>query len=222
MTEKRRLPHLLAADFVRQKLNELSTSNNAPKVRATLARLRRGVSLAPGADPDIWDVTLAEIPAEIASLNGEPTRGEWAIQTALTLFALHQQGRNIKTECMHHEDIDAQKDDKALKTATPKVSLDINAMKAESSKPHSFGSAVRRLAGDKESDSFKAVRRRFNATVTSESIEEFAHHLRCMVQLMKAAGIRLDYVALAREIYLFQNPDNRDTLRLRWGQDFYR
>ncbi len=206
MTENR-LPHLLAADFVRQKLNELSMSNNAPKVRATLARLRRGVSLAPGADPDIWDITLAEIPTEIASLNGEPTRGEWAIQTALTLFALHQQGRDIKTECMHQEDI-VSKDDKTIKS--------------EGAKQHSFGCAVRRLAGDKDSDSFKAVRRRFNATVTSESIEEFVHHLRSMVQLMKAAGIRLDYVALAREIYLFQNPENRDSLRLRWGQDFYR
>ena len=206
MTENR-LPHLLAADFVRQKLNELSMSNNAPKVRATLARLRRGVSLAPGADPDIWDITLAEIPVEIASVNGEPTRGEWAIQTALTLFALHQQGRDIKTECMHQEDI-VLKDDKTIKT--------------EGVKLHSFGSAVRRLAGEKDSDSFKAVRRRFNATVTSESIEEFVHHLRCMIQLMKASGVRLDYVALAREIYLFQNPENRDSLRLRWGQDFYR
>lgn len=221
MTENR-LPHLLAADFVRQKLNELSMSNNAPKVRATLARLRRGVSLAPGADPDIWDVTLADIPDELVSVNGVPTRGEWAIQIALTLFALHQQGRDIKSECMHQEDTDVPKDDKSLKSSTPSLFDDVKPLKSVSTKPHSFGCAVRRLAGDKESDSFKAVRRRFNAAVTSESIEEFAHHLRCMVQLMKASGVRLDYVSLAREIYLFQNPENRDSLRLRWGQDFYR
>lgn len=217
MTENR-LPHLLAADFVRQKLNELSMSNNAPKVRATLARLRRGVSLAPGADPDIWDMTLADIPVELASVNGVPTRGEWAIQIALTLFALHQQGRNIKTECMHYEDSEAPMDAQSLKSSASKLFNDGK----NCPKPHSFGCAVRKLAGDKESDTFKAVRRRFNATVTSESIEEFSHHLRCMVQLMKASGVRLDYVSLAREIYLFQNPANRDSLRLRWGQDFYR
>lgn len=213
MTENR-LPHVIAAEFVKQKLAELSTSNNAPKVRATLARLRRGVSVAPGVDPDIWDVTLSELPEEIVSQSGIPTRGEWAVQIALTLFALHQQGKDIKSECMHFEDIKSES--KTMISTNDKSRLTSSMM------PHSFGSAVRQLAGEKDSDSFKSVRRRFNATVTSESIEEFAHHLRNMIQLMKAKNIKLDYVALTREIYLFQNPENRDTLRLRWGQDFYR
>ena len=58
--------------------------------------------------------------------------------------------------------------------------------------------------------------------VTSESIDEFAHHLRSMVQLLKAEGIGLDYVQLTKDLYWFQIPELRDNLRLRWGQDFYR
>ncbi|MBR4986489.1 MAG: type I-E CRISPR-associated protein Cse2/CasB [Proteobacteria bacterium] len=208
-------PHQVAANFVRQTINALAKSNNAPKVRAILARLRRGVSMAPGADPDIWDVTLAELPNELVSTNGIPTKGEWAVQIALTLFAMHQQGRDIQSDCVHYEDVKEKTDNDTLKSLQRPQKAEFN--------PHSFGCAVRSLAGEKDSDAFKAVRRRFNATVTSESIEEFAHHLRGMIQLIKAkSNIKLDYVALTREIYLFQNPENRDSLRLRWGQDFYR
>lgn len=192
-------PYVLISKFVQDKLNELILSNNAPMVRTKLAKLRKGVSHKPGDNPEIWDITLSDLPEVFLSDNGEPSKYEYAIHIALTLFAMHQQGRNIKTECMHKQ--------------TPKDS------KAQI---YCFGSAVRRLAGTKDSDSFKSIRRRFNATVTSESIEEFSHHLRNMIQLLKAKGIELDYVSLAQEIYLFQFPDNRDKLRLKWGQDFYR
>jgi CRISPR system Cascade subunit CasB len=35
----------------------------------------------------------------------EDRRGEWAVYTALTLFALHQQGHEVKTEPMHREGV---------------------------------------------------------------------------------------------------------------------
>ena len=56
---------------------------------------------------------------------------------------------------------------------------------------------------------------------TSNDIDEFAHHLRGMVQLLKASGIALDYRQLTKDIYDFMEPERRNLLRLRWGQDFY-
>ena len=35
--------------------------------------------------------------------SGEPSNAEMAVYTALTLFALHQQSKDIKSECMHCE-----------------------------------------------------------------------------------------------------------------------
>ena len=48
-----------------------------------------------------------------------------------------------------------------------------------------------------------------------------AHHLRGLIQLLRAEEIPLDYVHLAENLYDFQNPDSRPGVRLEWGQDFY-
>ena len=160
-------------------------------MRSILARLRRGLGEKPGANPDIWDDTLSNIPEALISKTGIPTMGEWAIHIALTLFAMHQQGNDPKSVCMHQ-------------------------------KSNSLGRAVRILADRKGEGGEVAIKRRFNATVTSESIEEFSNHLRSMIQLLKAESISLDYEQLTRDLFWFQIPDMRDRLRLRWGQDYYR
>lgn len=56
----------------------------SPWATAMLAKLRRAAGTSPGQDADIWEVTLQNSDGN--------TKGEWAIHTALTLFALHQQG----------------------------------------------------------------------------------------------------------------------------------
>ena len=77
--------------------------------RAELAELRRGVGRAPGEKPMLWGTILTNLPEEFYGRNGEPSRAEWAIYIALTMFALHQQGHDIKTECMHADKIDTFK-----------------------------------------------------------------------------------------------------------------
>lgn len=62
--------------------------------KAMLANLRRGAGKTPGELPEIWGVFLNSIPEDLLSRNGEPTKGEWAIYIALTMFALHQQGNS--------------------------------------------------------------------------------------------------------------------------------
>ena len=62
-----------------------------PQRRAELAELRRGVGRQPGVLPALWGALLADMPEQLQGSNG-PSKAEWAVYTALTLFALHQQG----------------------------------------------------------------------------------------------------------------------------------
>ena len=64
-----------------------------PQWRAELAELRRGVGRQPGELPALWGSFLAEMPEELRGTDG-PSKAEWAIYLALTLYALHQQGAN--------------------------------------------------------------------------------------------------------------------------------
>lgn len=63
---------------------------------AVLARLRRAVGKPPGWDPELWELTLADVPGRIGS--DAPTTQERAVHTAITLYAVHQQSR---PETMH-------------------------------------------------------------------------------------------------------------------------
>ena len=55
------------------------------------AELRRGVGRQPGDLPALWGALLADMPEQLQGSNG-PSKAEWAVYMALTLFALHQQG----------------------------------------------------------------------------------------------------------------------------------
>jgi len=81
--------------FVAKKIGWLTSSmpNLEPRQRAALAKLRRGVGCEPGELPEVWDITLADLPEELLGSDGEVSQAEQAIHTSLTLFALHQQGK---------------------------------------------------------------------------------------------------------------------------------
>lgn len=157
--------------------------------RGALARLRRGVGHHPGSQPQLWDELLLGMPQEMMNASGKPSDAEMAVYTALTLFALHQQSRDAKADCMH----------------APGVSI---------------GRACAGLI--KREDDRERVARRFNAMATASDIGELTHHLRGIVQLLRAEGIALDYAALAGDLYLYASRTRRDDVRLKWGQDFYR
>ncbi len=95
----------LTKSFVARKLSVVFETNNDTAARAILANLRRGIGREPGAIPSLWSITLEGLPEELLSRDGSPTFGEWASYTALTLFALHQQGHDLKTEPMNHEGV---------------------------------------------------------------------------------------------------------------------
>ena len=179
--------------FVNQKIFSIShlweTQESA--ARSILARMRRGVGKHPGSTPELWEMTLDGLPEQFAGKGRmiKPTHGEFAVYTALTLFALHQQGYNANKELMSKNKFD-------------------------------FGRAARRIAENDED--LKRIKRRFDAAVTSESMEEISNHLRGLVQLLRSKKIPMDYPQLAEDLFWFFDVRHRDDVRLKWGRDFYR
>ena len=164
-------------------LNAISThgaraGKRTPWATAMLAKLRRAVGSEPGAYPDIWEVTLCECEGD--------GKAEWALHTALTLFALHQQG----------------------------------SIESVSANSISFGKAVRQIYA-KDSNKEQGVIRRFNALATADSLGEFTHHARGVIQLMKQEGIAMDYPSFVEDLFWYQIATKRDGVRMQWGRDFY-
>jgi CRISPR system Cascade subunit CasB len=169
---------------VAEKVRQLS--GDGPRQRANRAKLRKGLGREPSEAPEIWDVTLADIPESLMSWDGVPTPAERAIHVTLTLFALHQQG---KAEAVSRPDI-------------------------------TFGSAVRRLVVPDKSNE-QTIKRRLDAALTAKDFVEFSRHARGLIQLLKANNISLDYPCFARDLYWHQNPDTRDRVIYKWGENFW-
>ena len=87
--------------YMARQLHHLANDPNDSRVRAELANLRRGIGRKPGDLPELWGLLFADLPEELMSKSGEPTAAEWAIYTALTLYAQHQQGKSIREKNMH-------------------------------------------------------------------------------------------------------------------------
>lgn len=177
-------------DFVKYRINALTNSKNDSAVKATLANLRRGLGKHPASNPVTWEATFYNLPEELHGKGTEPSYGEMAVHNALTLFATHQQGKDLNTHLMHKEG-------------------------------NSIGKAMGKLVKVKGRDSYEGIKRRFDKIVTADSLDELSNHLRGAVQLLRSEGIALDYGLLAEQLYRFQFVDNRNTIRLNWGRDFY-
>ncbi len=168
----------------------------SPWSRAMLAKLRRGIGKQPGDLPELFEILLADMPDELYGKGGKPSYSEWAIYTALTLFALHQQGKDYPMS---------------------------NAGKVDEDKivGNSLGTAVGYLVKqDREREI--SIKKRFDAAATANNFQEFAHHARGIIQLLRAADIALDYPRFAEDLFLYQFGEQRSNIRLRWGEHYYR
>ena len=83
------------------------------------------------------------------------------------------------------------------------------------------GKAFRQLVGQDGVRPDNPVVRRFTMLGTADSLDELVHHLRGMVQLLRAKAVPLDYGRLARDLLSWQHPNGADHVRLSWGRDFY-
>ncbi len=90
--------------FTKYKL--LSIAGRAEsEARAALANLRRGVGRRPGEFPQLYGELLQDMPQEMYSSGSKPSYAEWAVYMALTLYAMHQQGKDVKTDNMNRENV---------------------------------------------------------------------------------------------------------------------
>ena len=90
-------------EFMRQKIERLKDLPEN-QLRAELAKLRHGIGHAPGEIPAIWGAFLTDLPEEFyRNDDGNASPGEWAVYTALTMFALHQQGHDFESEWMNED-----------------------------------------------------------------------------------------------------------------------
>jgi len=180
--------------FVRNKIASLDEESSWS--RAMLAKLRRGIGKTPGSVPEIWEITIGDSPDDWQSRDGVPSYAENAVHAALTLYALHRQGKGGTAN-------DNTRDENGNISGK------------------SFGSAVARLISSNGSNEH-AIKRRFDAVATASDFKELAHHARGLIQLLKASDITMDYPGFARDLFFYQLPGFADKVRLRWGEDFYR
>jgi CRISPR system Cascade subunit CasB len=82
-----------------------------------------------------------------------------------------------------------------------------------------LGMALRRLHTGASAIPEPIVRR-FRMLGTADSFGELSHHLRGVVQLLRAQGAPLDYGLLAHQLHTWQNDPSR--VRMTWGRQFYR
>ncbi|MGI6085013.1 MAG: type I-E CRISPR-associated protein Cse2/CasB [Acetivibrionales bacterium] len=166
-----------------------------PWSRAMLAKLRRGIGKQPGELPELFEILFPDMPEELYGDGEQPSYAVWAIYTALTLFALHQQGKNYPM---------------------------CDTGKAENkSTGNSLGVAVGCLV-NRDRERKDAVKRRFDAVTTANEFTELSHHARGLIQLLRAEDITLDYPCFATDLYWYQFDEIRNRIRLRWGEDYYR
>lgn len=67
--------------------------NNKPAAVRDLAALRKDIGHQPGDNAHTWEHTLGVVPEHLVGKGYHPTAAERAGHAAMTLFALHQQGR---------------------------------------------------------------------------------------------------------------------------------
>ena len=167
--------------FVGRKIHILQAESDLGSGKAMLANLRRGIGREPGELPQLFGILLLDMPEEFWSKNGTATKEEWVCYTALTLYALHQQGYDAKSQHMHTDE---------------GVSL---------------GKARYRLAASYDGDpnAEQRVVQKMRMLATSVDVKELSHHLRGIVQLFKANGISLNYKRLAGDLYEMQFPEGK-------------
>lgn len=180
-------------NYVGKKLYSLQAQADTGGGKAMFANLRQGVGREPGELPQLLGILLQDMPEAFWSRDGAATREEWVCYTALTLYALHQQGNDPQSRPMHTgEDVSLGK---ALFQLERAYGQDPNAEQRMVQKLRTLATAVNR--------------------------KELSHHLRGIVQLLKSNGISVNYIKLAGDLYEMQFPEEKRRVCLRWGQDFY-
>lgn len=183
----------LAANYVASRITVLQKGYlcGNPQASRGLAQLRRAVGRGPGATPEVWSLEFESLPEPLVGKGPAPSRGEWSVHVALTLYALHQQSQSGPM-CVSG---------------------------AEHGFGSAVRQLVIARHGRDDSDKAE-MPHRFAAMVTSQSMGELAHYARQIVEQLRREGIPVDYPRFARELYLFQSDDTKNRACLAWARGF--
>ena len=179
-------------NYTASKLNYLHSKSDSGPGKALMAIIRRGVSRKPGELPELWGLIFEGMPEELFGKKST-SYAEWAVYTALTLYALHQQGHQ-----------DEKKDEHKNWMYVQGISL---------------GKAAAMLVKQEKDE--ERILNRMNLVATAVSPYDLAYHLRGIIQLLSRDAIGLDYARLAKELYLMNNDETANNIKLAWGRDFY-
>lgn len=92
-------------NYVEYRINSFVNSGNDSAVKAMLAQLRRGAGKHPSVNPAVWEAAFKNLPQELYGASSDLSYAEIAIQLTLTLFAIHQQSKDLRSELMHESGI---------------------------------------------------------------------------------------------------------------------
>lgn len=182
--------------FVSKRVTMIQRAYLSPMSRSKgarqLAALRHAAAKAPGEIPETWQLEFEGLPMCLVGKEDEPSKGERAVHTALTLYAIHQRSQ---TAPMHQSGYE-----NGLGQAMRSLVL------------HD----AKKYADLEQGE----LPRRFSALVTAESFSETVHYVRQLVGQLRGAAIPLDYALLAQQFYDLQMPDRVDSVKLAWGRGF--
>ena len=90
-------------NYVARRIYTLEAMKDPGSQKAAYAQLRRGVGSRPGDIPQMWGILFRDLPEDMMSADGDPSPEEWAISTALTMYAFHQQSHDPAQESMNRK-----------------------------------------------------------------------------------------------------------------------
>jgi CRISPR system Cascade subunit CasB len=83
------------------------------------------------------------------------------------------------------------------------------------------GSIGKSLAGARDSNDSKALDRRFNVLITTDTFSGLIYHLRQIIKVVKSKGnITINFPRLADDLFWFQKGSQRK-ICIRWAQEYY-
>ena len=173
-------------------LEQIARNLDSSATKATLSNLRNSISKPYSQTIDVFATLYRYLPDSFISEYGDLSYEEKAIITALQIFAIHQQG-NSKSILLENVDKEKYKN---------------------------MGYSLKVLRTD---DNVKSTDRRFNTMITADTFDEFVFHLRQLVNLLKSRSDQeVNYAKLAQDLYYFQIPSTRESIKLSWAKEYYR
>lgn len=178
-------------EFTARRLQEIQRMPDNRR-RAELASLRRGVGHQPGDLPELWGTFLQDMPEQFLG-KGAPSREEWAVYMALTLYAVHQQSQ---AESMNRPG------------STLGRAVREWAERNAAGQDWTESSILRRFNALATADSLPEINQHLRGIVQ-------------LLRAAKGGAIPLDYPQLAADLYELQFTEGAPLVYLRWGQDLY-